>query len=166
MQESVENELLAEIRRLKKRIDAQDALIAELRAAVAAKDKRIAELEGKVAQLSKNSSTSSKSPSSDLGKGTRNSTRARGKRKPGGQPGHPKHERMPFTPDQVEVHPHKLDACPDCGGPVELTEDGPRVVARSQIICSYPAASVSRYLTPPTPLFGRRDATLATGRWR
>jgi uncharacterized coiled-coil protein SlyX len=45
MQKSVENELLAEIRRLKKRIAAQDALIAELRATVAAKDERIAELE-------------------------------------------------------------------------------------------------------------------------
>ena len=127
MQKSVENELLAEIRRLKKRIDAQDALIA-------AKDKRIAELEGKVAQLSKNSSTSSKSPSSDLGKGTRKSTRRPGKRKPGGQPGHEMHGRLPFAPDEVEVHPHKLDACPDCGGPVELTEDGPRVVQQVEVV--------------------------------
>ena len=48
MQRSVENELLAAIRRLEKRVAEQDVLIA-------AKDKQIEELEAELAKLKKNS---------------------------------------------------------------------------------------------------------------
>ena len=133
MQRSVENELLEVIRRLEKRIATQDALIAELRATIAAKDKRIEELERQLAKLSKNSSTSSKSPSSDIVKPPRGGRR-KSKRKIGGQPGHTKHEREPFPPEQVdEVHEHTLEDCPDCGGPVELIDDAPRVIQQAEI---------------------------------
>jgi transposase len=133
MHRSVENELLAIIRRLEKRVAQQDVLIAELRATIAAKDKRIEELETLVAKLQKDSSTSSKSPSSDIVKPPRE-RRMRGKRKRGGQPGHPKHERTPFTPEQVdEVHEHTLDGCPDCGGPVERIDDAPRVIQQAEV---------------------------------
>lgn len=61
---------------------------------------RIAQLEAQVARLSKDSSNSSKPPSSDIvkpkpGKG-------KGKRKAGGQKGHPRQERKPFAPEQVD----------------------------------------------------------------
>ena len=132
MHKSVENELLAAIRRLEARVAAQDALIAELKATIAAKDKRIEELEAEVAKLKKNSSTSSKPPSSDIVKPPRDCKR--GKPKIGGQPGHQKHERPPFTPDQVdEVHEHKLGACPDCGGPLKLIDDAPRVIQQAEV---------------------------------
>jgi len=63
---SVENELLELIRTLEKRIAAQDKKIEELKATIAAKDRRIEELETELAKLKKNSSTSSKPPSSDI----------------------------------------------------------------------------------------------------
>lgn len=68
---------------------------------------KIAELEAKIARLMRDSRTSSKPPSSDVvkpkpkGKG--------GKRKPGGQKGHPRNQREPFPPDQVDkVYEYEL----------------------------------------------------------
>lgn len=134
MQRSVEDELLAAVRRLEKRVAAQDALITELNAALAAKDSRLAELESKLAKLRKNSSTSSKSSSSDIVKPARKK-RGESKLKRGGQPGHPMRKREPFTPEEVdEVHEHKLKDCPDCGNPVTPTDDGPRVIQQVELI--------------------------------
>jgi transposase len=128
----VENELLGVIRRLEKRIEALEAKLLERDAQIAARDKRIEQLESEVAKLKKNSSTSSKPPSSDIVKPPRNCKR--GKRKIGGQPGHEKHERPPFTPDQVdEIHEHKLCACPECGGPLKLLDDDPRVIQQAEV---------------------------------
>jgi transposase len=82
---------------------------------------RVAELEaqnaGLVAQLSaarKDSHNSSKPPSSDVVKPPRGQRpRGRSKRKIGGQKGHPKHQRPPFAPDQVDQRiPHRLERCP------------------------------------------------------
>lgn len=128
MQRSVENELLAVIRRLEKRIDEQDVLIA-------AKDKCIAELEAEVAKLRKNSSTSSKPPSSDIVKSRPEGENARrGKRKQGGQPGHPKSDRPAFPPEQVdEFHEYTLLGCPCCGGSVTLLGDAPRVIQQVEL---------------------------------
>jgi transposase len=128
VQRSVENELLEVIRRLEKRVDAQDALIA-------GKDRRIEELETEIAKLRKNSSTSSKPPSSDIVKPPREGTNdGRSKRKIGGQPGHTKHERPAFPPEQVDkFHDYKLECCPDCGGPLERTTDIPRVIQQVEV---------------------------------
>ncbi len=132
MHRSVENELLAAVRRLEARVAAQDVVIAELKATIKAKDKRIEQLESEVAKLKKNSSTSSKPPSSDIVKPTRNCTRGKGKI--GGQLGHEKHERPPFGPDQVdEFHEHQLKDCPDCGGPLKLIDDAPRVIQQAEV---------------------------------
>lgn len=132
MNRSVENELLGVIRRLEKRIGALEAKLLERDAQIATKDKRIEELESEVAKLKKNSSTSSKPPSSDIVKPKRNCRW--GKRKIGGQRGHEKHERPPFGPDQVdEVHEHTLGACPDCGCPLQLLDDDPRVIQQAEV---------------------------------
>jgi len=78
---------------------------------------RIAELEAEVARLKKNSGNSSKPPSSDIVKPPRAkpSKKRRGKRRPGGQPGHAKHERKPFGSDEIDqVVEYELtdeDAC-------------------------------------------------------
>ena len=72
-------------------------------AAIAPLVARIAELEAEVARLKKNSSNSSKPPSSDIVKPPPPpAPGGDAKRKIGGQPGHVKHERAPFTPDQID----------------------------------------------------------------
>jgi len=53
---------------------------------------KIAQLEEMIARLQKNSSNSSKPPSSDIIK-PKPKGRRKGERKIGAQPGHPKHER-------------------------------------------------------------------------
>ncbi|HJO28711.1 MAG: IS66 family transposase [Verrucomicrobiota bacterium] len=62
---------------------------------------KIAELEAKIARLTRDSRTSSKPPSTDVVRPE--SKGKRGKRKPGGQKGHPKQERELFPPNQVDA---------------------------------------------------------------
>lgn len=101
---------------------------------IAQLEKQVAELTDKVAQLSKNSSNSSKPPSSDIVKPPRNAPKGTSG-KIGGQPGHLKHERLLFTPDQIDHRqPHTLDACPDCGGVLQFVPDGGRVVQQVEIV--------------------------------
>jgi len=74
-------------------------------------------LQGRIAALSKNSQTSSKPPSSDIVKAERRSRKA--KRKRGAQPGHRRHERAPFAPEELTAPPFEHYApavCPHCGG--------------------------------------------------
>jgi len=73
---------------------------------------RVAELE---ARLKLHSQNSSKPPSSDPPSAPPRPTRpARGRTK-GGQAGHPKHERPPPDPDQIDaVRDHYPDSCPHC----------------------------------------------------
>lgn len=72
--------------------------------AVAPLNARIGELEAEVARLKKNSSTSSKPPSSDIVKPPRPLPPGgkRKKRRRGGQPGHDRHLRVSFPPEQVD----------------------------------------------------------------
>ncbi len=79
---------------------------------------RVKVLEAEVTRLRKNSSTSSKPPSSDITKPTvrKSPGKRKGKRKIGGQPGHDKHEREPFDPDEIDdVVEYVIEDCPDCG---------------------------------------------------
>ena len=80
--------------------------VAELERQLAAALARIAEMEKQLAAARKDSSTSSKPPSSDIVKPPRTAGQARGKRKrkrrPGGQPGHDRHERTPFGAEEVD----------------------------------------------------------------
>jgi transposase len=72
-------------------------------AAVAPLLAHIAELEQQIARLKKNSSNSSKPPSSDIVKPPKVTvTRKKGKRRKGAQPGHPRHERTPFTEEEID----------------------------------------------------------------
>src|ERR1700747_440266 len=73
-----------------------------------------ARLEKQPAAARKDSSTSSKPPSSDIVKPPPPPPPpGQDKRKQGGQPGHPKHDRALFPAEQV-THPfeHTLHACP------------------------------------------------------
>jgi transposase len=68
-------------------------------------------LREEINRLKTNSSNSSKPPSSDIVKPPPAVPRRRGKRPAGGQPGHPKHERTAFDPDQIdETRRYELSA--------------------------------------------------------
>ena len=81
----------------------QTAVDAAVAAAVAPLLAHIAELEQQIALLKKNSSNSSKPPSSDIVKPPKITVvRKKGKRRKGAQPGHPRHERAPFTEEEID----------------------------------------------------------------
>jgi len=81
-----------------------EAAVAELRKQLETALARIAELEREIACLKKNSTTSSKPPSSDIVKPPRPAPAGgkRRKRRGGGQPGHKRHTRPLFPPEQVD----------------------------------------------------------------
>src|SRR3954452_3900912 len=98
-------------RRLQAQVDALQAQLEGLRATVA-------QLQEQLAAARKDSSTSSKPPSSDLVKPPKPPPpEGQDKRLIGGQPGHPKHERVPFPPEAINggFFDHRLDSCPSCG---------------------------------------------------
>jgi transposase len=106
--------------------DPRDLRIAELEAQVAALTELLAKAMARIAELeerlNKNSTNSSKPPSTDAPGAARSGKVATGRR-PGGQPGHPKHERTLLKPDRVvPVRPKK---CGCCGGPVHPNEAPP-----------------------------------------
>jgi transposase len=80
--------------------DWRGAQIAELERQPAERDARIAELEHRLAHFEEVLRRSSKPPSSDGPKKTKRPHLPTGK-KPGGQPGHHKHERPFAPPDKV-----------------------------------------------------------------
>ena len=98
-------------RRLQARVDALEAELAALKEVVA-------QLGRQLAAARKDSSTSSKPPSSDIVKPPKPPPpQGQDKRRIGGQPGHPKHERVAFPPEAVNagVFDHRLGSCPCCG---------------------------------------------------
>lgn len=111
-----------------------EALVEALRAIVQRQEQRIAELERKLASSGRNSSNSSKPPSSDIVKPPKPDKGQGTKRHRGGQPGHPMHDRPPFEPDQVDLtQVHTLTGCPCCGGPVALTDNSPRILQKVEL---------------------------------
>ena len=112
------------------------AIIRRLEARNAELEKRIGELETELAQARKNSSTSSKPPSSDIVKPPKpRPPGSQGQRKIGGQSGHARHERPPFPPESVsETRVYTLEACPNCGGRLRPTSKPLRVIQQVEII--------------------------------
>lgn len=93
-------------------------------------------LEKKIAGLLKNSSNSSKRPSSDdITKPKNKKKKKGGKRKIGGQPGHERHVRPPFSEDEIDkTHPYILTACPVCNGEVSILEAPPRIIQQMELL--------------------------------
>ena len=84
---------------------------------------RMKVLEEKVARLEKNSSTSSKPPSSDITKPT-HEQRQPGKRKSGGQPHHKGKTRSLLPPEEVDdTLDLPIEHCPKCGCGIEKREE-------------------------------------------
>ncbi|MBI3491938.1 MAG: hypothetical protein HY047_09180 [Acidobacteria bacterium] len=100
----------------------------------------LATLKAKLAASQKNSANSSKPPSSDIVKPPRPSSpkdKAMRKRKRGAQPGHPRHERPPFTPEEIDERvDYTLALCPDCGGRTTPLDRAPRIVQQVEIVSS------------------------------
>ena len=133
-------ERIALILRLDKQLGQLESRVQALEQESAALRKRNAELEAEVAKSRKNSSNSSKPPSSDIVKPPKPKLKGKNKgerRKIGGQRGHPKHEREPFSVEEVDViWDYLLDCCPDCGGRVKQAKTEPRVVQQVEVVKS------------------------------
>src|ERR687890_2070256 len=98
-------------RRLQARVDALEAELAALKQVVA-------QLSQQLAAARKDSSTSSKPPSSDIVKPPKPPPpEGQDRRRIGGQPGHPKHERAAFPPESINGggFDHRIDSFPFCG---------------------------------------------------
>jgi transposase len=99
---------------------------------------RLTVIEAELARARKNSANSSKPPSSDIVKPPRPGSpkdKAMRKRKRGAQPGHPRHERPPFSPEQIDERvDYTLAVCPDCGGRTTPLDVAPRVVQQVEIV--------------------------------
>ncbi len=83
-------------------MSSNDDLIAELRLVIERLEKRVQELELKLARAQKDSSNSSKSPSSDIVKPPKKKIDRRRKAKRGGQKGHQRKLREPLPPERVD----------------------------------------------------------------
>src|SRR3954453_7674840 len=118
-------------RRLQTRVDVLEAELADLKQVVA-------QLGQQLAAARKDSSTSSKPPSSDIVKPPKSPPpEGQDKRRIGGQPGHPKHERAAFPPEAVNAgsFDHRLDGCPCCGHDLQpMRTIAPRVVQQIDIV--------------------------------
>jgi len=115
--------------RLQAQVDALTVTVAELQAA-------LAQVQAQLAAARKNSSTSSKPPSSDIVKPPKPPPpQGQDKRQAGGQPGHPKHERLLAPPELLTAPPHDYlpELCPDCGHGLRPAGDEVRVVQQVEI---------------------------------
>lgn len=92
-------------------------------------------LSEKLAKLSKTSVNSSKPPSSDLVKKSHKKDNEP-KGKIGGQRGHAKHERNPFSQDDIHnVNEYTLTECPVCHNSVDLdVSKEPHIIQQAEII--------------------------------
>ena len=118
-------------------IERLERLVAEQAARIEELVQRVDELQRQLAQARKDSSNSSKPPSSDIVKKPkdRSGRRRKGKRKQGGQKGHPKHERSPFLPEELDgAWDYTLSVCPDCGTKLDLSDKAPKTVQQVEIV--------------------------------
>ena len=111
-------------------------LLCDLSNTIESQQEQIKALEVKVAKLLKNSSNSSKPPSSDdITKPTSKKKTKKGKRKIGGQPGHERHDRPLFAVEEIDkFHPYILATCPDCHGEVSIMDGEPRIIQQVELI--------------------------------
>jgi transposase len=101
----------------------------------------VADLQRQLAAARKDSSNSSKPPSSDIVKPPKPPPPpGQDRRPPGGQPGHPAHQREWFPPELLASTPtdYLLNACPGCGGHLILTDDQPPIVVQQVDIAAVP----------------------------
>ena len=105
-----------------------DAVVKQLDETTAKLDETTAKLDevtAKLAAATKNSSNSSKPPSSDIVKPIRPRKPA-GKRKKGGQKGHQRTIRPAVPENELDwLTQYSFEQCPCCGGPVSIDTENP-----------------------------------------
>lgn len=103
---------------------------------IESQQKQIEALENKIAKLSKDSTNSSKRPSSDdITKPKSKKGEEKGKGKIGGQLGHERHDRPPFTETEInKTHPYILTGCPVCDGEVIMLNAPPRIIQQMELV--------------------------------
>ena len=97
---------------------------------------RVQQLQEVVAGRSKDSTNSSKPPSSDIVKppASKPATGPQERRR-GGQVGHAPQQRAAFRPDEINVvQKYKPASCPQCGGPVEELPAAAEVVQQVELV--------------------------------
>ena len=101
---------------LEEKVKSLESQLAQALRTIAQQQERIRQLEAQLARSNKNSGNSSKPPSSDITKPPPKTGSSSSRRKIGGQPGHPRHDRKPFPPGQVdEQQIHGPKQCANCG---------------------------------------------------
>ena len=101
---------------LSKEVEVLKSIISDLQDQVGSLQRDLTQTREALAKAGKNSSNSSKPPSSDIVKPKKPAPKGRRKRKRGGQPGHAKHERRFELSDADVHHTYTLAMCPSCGG--------------------------------------------------
>lgn len=122
------------VRRLEAEVGGLKKRLAELEAENKGLEQEIKELKTELARACRTSRDSSKRPSSDIVKPA--CAASDSKRHIGGQPGHKKHERPPFTPEEIDRFiSYTMDCCPDCHGPLrECPGVLPSVVQQVELV--------------------------------
>src|ERR1700722_6986203 len=124
----------ANCQRLQAEVDA-------LRTQLVALQATVEQLQKQLAAALKNSSNSSKPPSSDIVKPPKpQPPSGQPRRKTGGQPGHTSHQRVLFPPELLASEPtdYLLDACPGCGGHLLLTDAAEPIIVQRVDIAAVP----------------------------
>ena len=101
---------------LSKEVEVLKSIVSDLQDQVGSLQRDLTQTREALAKAGKNSSNSSKPPSSDIVKPKKPAPKGRRKRKRGGQPGHAKHERRFELSDADVHHTYTLAMCPSCGG--------------------------------------------------
>src|SRR3954451_14429086 len=128
--------LQAQLEAQRARLEAQQAQLEAQQARLDDLQRTVSKLEAQLATARKDSSTSSKPPSSDIVKPPKAPPPpGQDRRRIGGQPGHPKHERALFSPEEDTggSHDHYIELCPSCGQGLQPTAAAPRVVQQIEI---------------------------------
>jgi transposase len=123
-------ELKRQVAALLPRVDALEQRVAELQTENGALRAENQELR---ARLGLSSQNSSKPPSSDGPQAPRRPRAKPSGRRPGGQPGHDKHERELLPPERVDrFHDHRPKRCSGCGGGLDGASEA--LVRRHQVV--------------------------------
>src|SRR5207249_6530146 len=128
-------DLQRENERLRREVEDLQRKVAEREQQIGEAEKQIADLERQLAARQKNSTNSSKPPSSDglAGNSRQRGRRKKSKRKVGGQKGHPGHHRRLVPPEQVqEVRPVLPVECKHCGESLPQKPEQMRTVGEVQ----------------------------------
>ncbi|HME58029.1 MAG TPA: IS66 family transposase [Terracidiphilus sp.] len=128
-------ELQRQVERQQREMETLREQVADRDRQIADAEKQIADLERQLAARQKNSTNSSKPPSSHglAGNSRQRGRRKKSRRKPGGQKGHPGRHRPLAPPDQVqEVRPVLPVECKHCGQSLPQQPEQIRTVGEAQ----------------------------------